>query len=277
MIPFSSHNRDVRPSCIQLVWAIMSAAGKFRFASSSESVWRGLMSPIPGARWRLILLLLAGSLVRATTLGGPGYSLDEEITYFAVQGIQRHGLPLFPSGLFNERGLPFSYAAWLVGAVFGQNLASYRLTSLFFAAMSLFAVYVAARFVVREGLALFACLLLTIFPPHIAVSGWARFYSLTSLVYVGSIVLFWLSDESPRLRPWFVACVALAALCHELCVTLVVLPILAESFTDADRGDSRRRLFVGCVATVAFARLAVIGLNFTESIPEPVGSPECGW
>jgi len=76
------------------------------------------------AEWALIGVIVAGGLLRIAALMRPGYSLDEEITYFAVQGIRRHGLPLFPSGVLSERGLPFSYAAWAAGFLFGHDVPS---------------------------------------------------------------------------------------------------------------------------------------------------------
>src|SRR4051794_19675758 len=48
--------------------------------------------------WAAFGVILLGAVLRISALKGPGYSLDEEITFFAVQGIRRHGLPLFPSG-----------------------------------------------------------------------------------------------------------------------------------------------------------------------------------
>ncbi len=216
-------------------------------------------------RWGLLGLVLAGSLIRILPIQVPGYSLDEEITYFAVQGIQHHGMPLLPSGLLSERGLPFSYAAWGAGTLFGQSLTSYRLVSLLCGGLALVGIYFAARLIAHEAAALSACLLLAVFPLHIAVSGWARFYSLAAAAYLASVTLFLMSLHRLRLRGWFVASVAVSVLAHELCVTLVALPLLATAVrvdVGGTETKSWRRTFMWCLAITLLAQLALVGLHF---------------
>ena len=99
-------------------------------------------------------LIAIGSL----QLTRPGYSVDEEFTVFAVRGIQAHGLPILPSGLLYDRGIAYSYAAWLAGAVIGVELPAFRAISLLAAAASVFLTVVFVRRVVNNTAALIAAI-----------------------------------------------------------------------------------------------------------------------
>ena len=203
----------------------------------------------------LLALLVLAAILRAPTLRGPGYALDEEITVFAVRGIQHVGLPLFPSGVLSDRGLPFSYAAWSAGLIFGQELTSYRLVSLLSGIATVLILYVVTQRLTGCVAAIAAALLLAIFPLHIAISGWARFYAPAIAAFTLSIALFFASEKHPKYRPWFVLCVVASFLLHELCVVLIALPLLTM-------GRRWKQTLVWCVAGVLVARLAGMGLHF---------------
>ena len=112
-----------------------------------------------GYQWALAIVLVAGAIVRIIAILPAGYALDEEITQFAVDGIREHWLPLFPSGALNDRGLPYSYAASIAGALFGDSLLSYRFISAVFGVLGLYLTYAAARLVLTGWFALGATLL----------------------------------------------------------------------------------------------------------------------
>ena len=81
-------------------------------------------------RWLVIAGAAAVVALGVPLLFRPGYSPDEEFTVFAVRGIRAHGLPLLPSGLLYDRGLLYSYAAWLAATVTGLELPAFRGLSL---------------------------------------------------------------------------------------------------------------------------------------------------
>ena len=78
-----------------------------------------------GAALVAVLVFAAGSL----QLSRAGYSVDEEFTFFAVRGIEAHGVPTLPSGLLYDRGLAYSYASWLAGSIAGSDLPAFRAVS----------------------------------------------------------------------------------------------------------------------------------------------------
>ena len=116
-------------------------------------------------------------LVGSLQLTRPGYSVDEEFTVFAVRGIQATGLPILPSGLLYDRGIAYSYASWLVGAVSGSQLSAYRAVSLLSAVATLAIVFALVRRLSSTTAAVVASLLVATSMPFWATATTARFYA----------------------------------------------------------------------------------------------------
>lgn len=188
-------------------------------------------------------VLLAGAL----QLTRPGYSVDEEFTVFAVRGIQQHGLPLLPSGLLYDRGIAYSYASWLAGALTGSELPAFRAVGLLSAALSVLLTFFLVRRVAGDAAGIAASILITLSVPFWATATSARFYAPFLGAYLLS--LYFLSH-----RHWWVgliAAAALARLTHELAFTLAVIPVICW----LTAGGDRRHWFRMTVAV--FAGLAL--------------------
>ena len=162
-----------------------------------------------------------------------GYSVDEEFTVFAVRGIATHGLPVLPSGLLYDRGIAYSYAAWLAGAVTGSELPAFRAVSLISAALSVLITFFLVRRVAGEATAAIASLLMTVSVPFWATATSARFYA----PFLGSYLLALYLPHAPALVDRMIAAAALARLTHELAFTLAVIPVVCWLL---DRNDRRR-------------------------------------
>ena len=185
------------------------------------------------------IVLVAGSF----SLARPGYSVDEEFTVFAVRGIQQHGLPLLPSGLLYDRGIAYSYAARLAGAITGSELPAFRAISLIAAALSVFLTFLLVRRVSDQAAAIAASIFAALSIPFWATATSARFYMPFLAAYLLTLICL-------THRHWWVllvAAAALARLTHELAFTLAVLPFVCLVL---DRNDRRRWWF---------AALAVVG------------------
>jgi hypothetical protein len=190
------------------------------------------------------VVIAAGSL----QLTRPGYSVDEEFTVFAVRGIQAHGLPVLPSGLLYDRGIAYSYAAWLAGAVSGSELPAFRAVSLLSAAMSVLITFFLVRRIAGDATAVIASLLLTLSVPFWATATTARFYAPFLGAYL--LTLYFLTH-----RHWWIglaAAAAIARLTHELAFTLAIIPVVCWLL---DRNDRRRWV----VATLTVAGGLVMG------------------
>jgi hypothetical protein len=113
----------------------------------------------------------------AFSLTRQGYTPDEEFTVFAVRGIAAHGLPLLPSGLLYDRGLLYSYTAWLAGALTGADLAAFRAVALVCAAATLVLVFALVRRLASPAAGAVAAFLVATSVPFWAVATTARFYA----------------------------------------------------------------------------------------------------
>ena len=137
------------------------------------------------------LLLVAG----AFQLTRAGYSVDEEFTVFAVRGIQAEGLPILPSKLLYDRGLAYSYASWVAGAVSNSELPAYRALSLLSALASVLLVLTMVRRLATHRAALLAAALVAISLPFWATATTGRFYAPFLALYLSVLLAL---STSPR-------------------------------------------------------------------------------
>ena len=202
-----------------------------------------------------LALAVAGLLAIVATwpdLARPGYSPDEEFSLFAVRGIVAHGLPLLPSGLLYDRGLAYSYGAWLAGLVGGQSLPAFRSVSVLCSALSLWVLFRELRRLSTTAGATLAVLAVAVSLPFWVSATTARFYAPFLLCYVASLALLARPHLSWRGVMALVFAAAAARWTHELAFTLAVVPAVAVLLAaPAERGSWLRRaawVVVGLVA-----------------------------
>jgi hypothetical protein len=189
--------------------------------------------------------LLAAAVVLAGSwqLARPGYSVDEEFTVFAVRGIEAHGLPLLPSGLLYDRGIAYSYAAWLAKALSGAELPAFRAVSLLSAALCVLLAFFLVRRIASDQAAVVASALLLVPVPFWATATSARFYA--PFLGASLLTLYFLTH-----RHWWlglIAAAALARLTHELAFTLALVPAVCWLLNR----DQRRRWTYAVLSTAA--------------------------
>ena len=160
-------------------------------------------------------------------LARPGYSPDEEFTLFAVRGIAAHGLPLLPSGLLYDRGLAYSYGAWLAGLVGGQALPAFRAVSLLCSVLSLWVLFRELRRFSSEAGAALALLGVAASLPFWVSATTARFYAPFLLCYLAALALLARPHLSWRGVMALVCAAAAARWTHELAFTLAAVPVVA--------------------------------------------------
>jgi len=207
----------------------------------------------------------------AFSLTRHGYTPDEEFTVFAVRGISAHGLPLLPSGLLYDRGLLYSYTAWLTGALTGEDLAAFRAVALACAAATLGVGFALVRRLASPAAGAVAALFVATCVPFWAVATTARFYApflLTSVALL--LILSHLSHRvAPRRTLAGVLCLAFASrLLHELAFALIAIPLVAIAIGAAggDAEPGRRRTWKAvCMAMLAglgIAQAMLMALHF---------------
>ena len=199
---------------------------------------------------RYWVALFAAAVIAAGSLqvARPGYSVDEEFTVFAVRGIATDGRPVLPSGLLYDRGVAYSYAAWLAGAVAGSELPAFRAVSVLSAAACVFLTFFLVRRLAGDGVGVIASALVATSVPFWATATTARFYAPFLGAYLLS--LYFLTH-----RHWWIgliAAAALARLTHELAFTLAIIPVVCWLL---ERNDRRRWTY----AVLSVAAGLVIG------------------
>jgi len=227
-----------------------------------RSAWReGGRQPLLGVALIAASILAGG----ASQLARAGYSVDEEFTVFAVRGIQEHGLPLLPSQLLYDRGLVYSYASWIAGAVSGCELPAYRALSLLSALASVWLVFALVRRLTTERAALLAATLVSISLPFWATATTGRFYAPFLASYLG--VLFVLSGRNVPLGALMMLAMV-GRLTHELAFTLAGIPFLCAVL--GPRVD-RRKWLVATAALVAGLIAAQAALFFLHALEPSSG------
>lgn len=184
---------------------------------------------------------IAAAIAVATTIGAafvdrPGYGPDEEITWFAVEGIKAHGIPILPSGLAYFRGPAYSYLAWLTDLWSGTGFEAYRWLGVSCLAAVIMATALLARSLFDRGVV--AAWLIALAPVAVASGAYARFYMPFAAVCTLTLVSAARMRERSRMRVWFVAgCVAARSL-HEFGMLLAIVP--AAGWLCAESSEERR-------------------------------------
>jgi hypothetical protein len=151
-----------------------------------------------------------------------GYSPDEEITLFVVEGIRKTWTPRLPSGLDYWRGPVYSYSLSVVGGVFGYTLPAYRMFSVVLSLCAIGCTFVTARRI-SVATAAIAVVVMAIMPAFVANTAYARFYP--ALIAASAAALAALISRQPL--GVYVAAALAARLSHEAGVAVVVFPAAA--------------------------------------------------
>jgi 4-amino-4-deoxy-L-arabinose transferase-like glycosyltransferase len=210
----------------------------------------------PSAKAAVALFAAAVIAAGSLQLTRSGYSVDEEFTVFAVRGIQQHGLPILPSGLLYDRGIAYSYAAWLAGAVSGSELPAFRAVALFSAAVSVLLTFFLVRRIANDATAVIASLFIALSVPFWATATTARFYAPFLGAYL--LTLYFLTH-----RHWWIGLIAAAAiarLTHELAFTLAIIPVICWIL---DRHERRRWVMatLSVIAGLMIGQLVLFALH----------------
>lgn len=193
----------------------------------------------------------------------PGYSPDEEYTLFAVRGIADSGLPLLPSGLLYDRGLGYSYAAWLAALVTGDPLTGGRAVSVVCACLALGVIARELRRLTSPAGAVAGVAVVATSLPFWVSATTARFYAPFLLGYLACLTLMARDiDRWPRLA--LLALVAgLTRWTHELAFTLAAVPVVALFVAPPDRRTSWLRVLGATILGLVASQIAMFAVHAT--------------
>ncbi len=181
----------------------------------------------------IAIAVAAAVTIGVTLVGRPGYGPDEEITWFAVEGIKAHGVPTLPSGLTYFRGPSYSYLAWLSSLIGGAGFEPYRWLGVLCLAGVIVATALLARALFDRGLV--AAWLIALAPVAVAGGAYARFYMPFAAVCTLTLIAATRMRDDPYKRAWFVAgCVAARSL-HEFGMLLALVPAAGWLCSESSR------------------------------------------
>jgi hypothetical protein len=191
---------------------------------------------------RIPLLLIAaalawGGFLRFSQLGLNTLASDEMNHYFVGQSIRQTGEPLLPSGTRYTRGLEYSTLVAASLPHFRQMEVAVRFPSAVIGTVGLVLFAVIAWRMAGPWAAVFATLLMTIYPEALRLARFGRFYSLQLLGGLIALIAGWQMLKKPLtvegctgkrlLRDWGWGLLALLALGYAASVQLTTLSVAA--------------------------------------------------
>lgn len=227
------------------------------------------------------LLLLIAFWARTHFLFAEIYYSDEFISMLAAKMVAERGLPILPSGLLYDQGLPLSLAAGALTAVLGFREVIVRWPILLVGTVTVAVTYTAGRRLFNSRLVgLLAAALIALDPLSVVWSGRARGHSLAHLMVLLSLTAVWLGVFArPRraTRLVFLAALVLAVLSHNV-AALSVMPVgllVALGMVRwrprclRERGVWLEVLAAGVAAAVIFGIFSVGQIGSTVSLQDP--------
>jgi hypothetical protein len=152
------------------------------------------------------------------------YDMDEFFTLAAANFIAQSGWPRYPTGLFYDPGLPFSYIDGVLFWLFGFSEALGRWPAVIFGVLAVVTTYwLGTRLLRSQAVGVLAALWLALSLESVEWGGRARMISLAQWLGLLAVALLWLglSRASSRHRLGFAISYAVSLLSHFAMVVLM--------------------------------------------------------
>ena len=175
-------------------------------------------------RGLILAIIVLAFFLRLRSLTLFQFHIDEFFTLTAADLITKSGIPLYPTGLFYDPGLPFSYIDGALFWLLGFNEALGRWPAVIFGTLAVVTVYWLGTRVLRSsGIGLLAALWLALSLESIEWGGRARMITLAQWLGLLSVALLWLglTRASVRHRVWFALSYGGTLLAHFSTVVLM--------------------------------------------------------
>jgi len=176
----------------------------------------------------LLLLIVAGIVLRWLFAERISLYFDEFTTLWAARTILRRGIPLFPSGNFYSHGLLFTYLEAPFLWAFGLERVLLRLPSLLISVGAIIAAFAIGKRLFSAPAGLVAAAAMAVDPEAVAWGGRVRMYGLLQLLVLLATYAFYrgaIEQDRPTYR-WLAAGLLVAAIFTHAEAALLV-PALA--------------------------------------------------
>ena len=247
----------------------------------------------------LFSILLLAILVRVAAITTRPIWYDEAFAIlFAEKGVQALVAgTLTPVGGVASDVHPLAYYMLLYGwmKLLGQSLTSVRLLSVLFGVGTILIVYVFARSLAGEKMALISAALVGLSPFQIHYAQEIRMYALLAFFLVATTLALWYAMREDRWYWWtvFTICILLAQFTHNLAI-FYIFPVALTPIYFRQWRTLRRVILAGCIAMLMYlpwllqlpgqfakvqqsywttnptpSRLVTTFLSFTTNLPVP--------
>ena len=123
----------------------------------------------------LLGVMVAGVWLRLQYIQAQFFHVDEFISMLAIKMILEQGQPIFPSGLYYDHGLLYSYLGAVFSALFGGDLFAPRWWSLIIGVAAIpLSYFLCVRLFELPRVALFAAVGMAFLPEAVAWGGRVR-------------------------------------------------------------------------------------------------------
>ena len=175
--------------------------------------------------WLIWIIIIFGVFLRAIDIDFQTIDDDEYASIQAIQGILATGAPAFNDDIWYTRSPLYHYLTAAICWVFGLNIFTLRLVSVFWAACTLYLTYRCGRDILKSpAIGIAGAFLCAIHPFLIYTSHIARFYQQTQFFTLLTIYFFCMGFSGAKQSfPHRIACIIsffLAILSHELSVVI---------------------------------------------------------
>ena len=234
----------------------------------------GASTRVRGGVWPLILIVLAGAVLRFWGLGAVGLHGDEKTMALPVMSLVEHGEPIMPSGMFYPRAVAQLYLMAGSVMVFGQSEWALRLPSVLCGILLIVLAWkVGGRFLTPLwNLALAAAV--AFLPDFIEDSQTARMYVFLVTCVAGYLALVFAWERGGRVG--YLVAAVLTLLVGIQFHTLAIFAAFLVLFPGLVRGDPRlfwRGVAALVVIVVGFATINwLIGHAYPQTVESDAGA-----
>ena len=180
------------------------------------------------------MILIVGFGLRTIYLQKMILHVDEFVSLLGIKMTLEKGVPIYPSGVFEGKGIVYSYLGAGASTVVPFSLETIRYLTLAISVITILTVYwIAFQLFANRWAAFLGALLIAIHPAAILWGGRARMYSLATLLLFLILLVSWLGLHYSKTKPYLLTLIPLTILVALLThlVIIINLPALIVALT----------------------------------------------
>lgn len=231
-----------------------------------EVIRSGFISTKLKVHTTIILLLIAGFILRIYDLGAQSFWLDESISSIAAMALLEKGMPILPSGFLYSRAILDTFLIASSFKMLGINEFAARIPSVLFGTLTILLVYFLCSKWGNKRIGIIAALLVAFSVWEIAWSRQARMYQQLQFFYILSLYLFYefIRNKSIKNLAILVLSFLGAVMSHVFGYALIPVFLAYLVVSALKERSSMRRINRKVIALAALVFGALLGLAYSR-------------